>query len=62
MLKSLISKHESYHNDIKTCLGEMIAGLDGNETFQYASVKGYDRAMIKLKEKIAEDPENKFPM
>jgi hypothetical protein len=36
--------------------------IPGCPNLLFAPVKGTDRAMVKLKEKIAEEPENKFPL
>lgn len=62
LLKSLLSKHASYNNEIKKKLSEILIKIPGCPELEFAPVKGAERAMVKLKENIAENPDIKFPL
>lgn len=62
LLKSLIEQHDAFHNDIFIAIRHSTIEIENNGEFKKATTKGFDRALIKLKEKIVEDPDDKFPL
>mmetsp|Transcript_60313 Transcript_60313/g.51071 ORF Transcript_60313/g.51071 Transcript_60313/m.51071 type:complete len:197 (+) Transcript_60313:433-1023(+) len=62
LLKSLISHHAAWHNDLGKEIKALIQGLPGAPELTIAPVKGEDRAFTKLKEKVEQDPQRKFPL
>lgn len=58
----MIEVHEAQHDDIFTQIRIAALGIENNSKFVKTGVKGADRALIKLKEKIVEDPYDKFPL